>query len=161
VTVGGVTGTVSRIRIRATTIVDWDQKELIVPNREFVTGQLVNWTLSDPVLRVVARVGVAYGSDTRLTIDLLYRVAAENADVLKDPAPRVIFNAFGESSLNFELRCYTSAVQLYRTIHHDLNMAIDDLFRQHSIEIAFPQRDLHVRSIDATLPKEREDLARP
>jgi potassium efflux system protein len=148
VTVGDVTGTVTRIRIRATTIVDWDRKELVVPNREFVTGQLVNWTLSDAVLRVVVRVGIAYGSDTRLATKLLYQVAADNDDVLEDPPPKVIFSAFGSSSLDFELRCFVSSPQQWRVISHELNLAIDDLFRQNNIEIAFPQQDLHVRSID-------------
>ncbi|MEQ9406298.1 MAG: mechanosensitive ion channel [Fuerstiella sp.] len=148
VTVGEVTGTVTRIRIRATTIVDWDRKELVVPNREFVTGQLINWTLSDAVLRLTLQVGIAYGSDTRLATELLYRVAAEEPDVLEEPLPRVVFYCFGESSLDFELRCFVTSPQVYRVIRHDLNMAIDDLFRQHNIEIAFPQRDLHLRSME-------------
>ncbi len=151
VTVGQVTGTVTRIRIRATTLVDWDRKELVVPNREFVTGQLVNWTLSDTVLRVIIKVGVAYGSDTRLATELLYRVAAENPTVLNEPEPMVVFDNFGESSLDFHLRCFVGTLHAYRTISHELNLAIDDLFKQHNIEIAFPQRDLHIRSIESRL----------
>lgn len=154
VTVGDVTGTVTRIRIRATTIVDWDRKELVVPNREFVTGQLINWTLSDSVLRVVASVGIAYGSDTRLATELLYKVADDNPNVLDEPAPRVIFRSFGDSTLDFDLRCFVSSPQMYRNIPHDLNLAIDDLFREHNIEIAFPQRDLHVRSVPERLVPE-------
>lgn len=157
VTVGDVTGTVTRIRIRATTIVDWDRKELIVPNREFVTGQLINWTLSDAVLRVVIKVGIAYGSDTRLATRLLYQVAADCPNVLDEPAPKVIFSLFGESSLDFELRCFVTSPQLYRNVPHELNMVIDDLFRRHHIEIAFPQRDLHVRSIEAAWPAAAAD----
>lgn len=151
VTVGSVTGDVARIRIRATTIVDWDRKELVVPNREFVTGQLVNWTLSDSVLRLTVRVGVAYGSDTRLATELLYRVAAENESVLNEPAPFVIFKQFGESSLDFELRCFVGSLPIYRSVEHELNLKIDDLFRKHNIEIAFPQRDLHIRSAEAPI----------
>lgn len=157
VTVGTVTGTVTRIRIRATTIVDWDRKELVVPNREFVTGQLINWTLSDAVLRVIVRVGIAYGSNTRLAADILYKVAEENPNVLEDPPPNVVFWTFGESSLDFELRVFVNTPQLYRTIAHELNLAIDDAFRENGIEIAFPQRDLHVRSIQAPLPVVRRD----
>jgi len=159
VTVGDITGTVTRIRIRATTIVDWDRKELVVPNREFVTGQLINWTLSDSVLRVVMAVGIAYGSDTRLATDLLYKVARDNPNVLDDPAPKVIFNAFGASSLDFELRCFVGSPSMYRNISHDLNLAIDDLFRQNKIEIAFPQQDLHVRSFEVPVALARENGA--
>ncbi len=147
VTVGGVTGTVARIRMRATTIVDWDRKELVVPNKEFITTQLVNWTLADSILRVIVKVGIAYGSDTRKATELLYGVAARNADVLKQPVPRVLFVSFGESSLDFELRVWVDSPELVRQIPHDLNLAIDDAFREAGIEIAFPQRDLHLRSV--------------
>lgn len=149
VTINDVTGTVTRIRIRATTILEWNNKELIVPNRDFVTGNLVNWTLSNSNLRVVTTVGVAYGSDTTLATRLLYEVAAANPNVLKEPEPLVVFTQFGASSLDFELRCHVPTPQLYRTIAHSLNMAIDEAFRKHNIEIAFPQTDLHIRSVDA------------
>ena len=150
-TIGSIHGTVTRIRIRATTIVDWDNKELIVPNREFVTGHLVNWTLTNPTLRLVINVGVAYGSNTRLTTQLLYRVAMENEYVMEDPEPVVVFKEFGDSCLNFELRVFVNGLTTFRRLRHDLHMAIDDLFREHDIEIAFPQRDLHVRSLPAAL----------
>ncbi|WP_442509524.1 mechanosensitive ion channel domain-containing protein [Novipirellula sp. SH528] len=148
VTIGDVTGTVTRIRIRATTILDWNNKELVVPNKEFVTGNLVNWTLSNASLRLITSVGVAYGSDTRLTTKLLYEVAEKNTSVLEDPPPMVIFNEFGDSTLNFELRVFVGGVSSYRRLKHELHIAIDDAFREHKIEIAFPQRDLHVRSVD-------------
>ncbi|TWU37258.1 mechanosensitive ion channel domain-containing protein [Novipirellula artificiosorum] len=148
VTIGEVTGTVTRIRTRATTILDWDNKELIVPNREFVTGNLVNWTLSNPSLRLTTTVGVAYGSNTRLTTRLLYEVAAANPLVLDDPEPVVVFSSFAESTLDFELRVFTNGLTNFRRLRHELHLAIDDLFREHGIEIAFPQRDLHVRSMD-------------
>ncbi len=147
VTVGAITGTVTKIRIRATTILDWDNKELIVPNKEFVTGNLVNWTLSNPNLRLVLKVGVAYGSDTRLVTELLYQVANQSLNVLETPEPSVVFNEFGDSSLNFELRLFVSDLKLYRSLRHELHIAIDDIFRQHQIEIAFPQCDLHVKSM--------------
>lgn len=146
VTIGSVSGTVSQIRIRATTITDWDRKELVVPNKEFVTGQLVNWTLSDDVLRVVVPVGIAYGSNTDLAIKTLERIVREHPLVLDDPAPQVLFLAFGDSSLNFEVRAFLSGVASRLTVLHDLNMAIDKAFREAGIEISFPQRDLHIRS---------------
>jgi potassium efflux system protein len=147
VTVGGVTGTVMRIRMRATTIEDWDRKELVVPNKEFITNQLVNWTLGDSILRVIVKVGIAYGSDTVKATKLLYEVAAGNPKVLDDPAPRVVFQEFGDSSLNFELRFFVGNPETVRVIPHEMNMAIDAAFRAAGIEIAFPQRDIHIRSV--------------
>ncbi len=153
VTIGSITGTVTKIRIRATTILDWDNKELIVPNREFVTGNLVNWTLSNANLRLVIKVGVAYGSDTRLATELLYQVAEESPHVLAEPEPVVVFNEFGDSSLNFELRLFVSDLTMYRRLRHELHMAIDDAFKKHGIEIAFPQCDLHVRTMPQAMQK--------
>jgi potassium efflux system protein len=150
VTVGGVSGKVARIRIRATTITDWDRKELIVPNREFITGQLVNWTLTDTILRTVIRVGVAYGSDTELARRLLLKVAQEDEHVLDDPPPVAVFDQFGDSTLNFDLRVF-APIEQFLTLRHDLNTAIDREFRNAGIEIAFPQRDLHIRSIEPGL----------
>lgn len=151
VTVGDVTGAVTRIRMRATTIVTWDRTELIVPNREFITTKVVNWTLSDSVLRVIARVGIAYGSNVDRAEAILYKIARENEHVLPDPAPRVVFTSFGDSTLDFELRLFVTSPELYRTIHHQLNKAIDAQFREAGIEIAFPQRDLHLRTADVPL----------
>jgi potassium efflux system protein len=152
VTVGDTSGTVARIRTRATTIVGWDRKELIVPNKEFITGRVMNWTLSDSVLRLVVPVGIAYGSDTRLAREVLMRVAQSGQHVLREPAPRVLFMGFGESALNFEVRVYVGALDCYLSTLDDINTAIDDEFRRAGIEIAFPQRDIHVRSIQGALP---------
>jgi potassium efflux system protein len=151
ITVGNITGTVTKIRIRATTIIDWDRKELVVPNREFVTGQLVNWTLTDQVLRVVIEVGIAYGSDTELATKLLYEVARANADVLDEPPPRVVFHSFGDSTLDFRLKIFVNTLTKFVTIRHSINTEIDKAFRRNNIEIAFPQRDLHLRTSDVEL----------
>ncbi len=148
VTVGDISGIVSRIRIRATTIVDWDQKELIVPNKTFITGQLVNWTLSTPITRLIIKVGIAYGSDTELALRLMLAAAKEHPKVLADPEAAVFFVGFGESSLDFEVRVFASEVSNRgRTkVIHDLHLAIDGAFRRHGVIIAFPQRDLHFKS---------------
>ena len=106
VSVGEVSGTVSRIRIRATWITAFDRKELIVPNKEFVTGRLINWTLSDAILRVSIPVGIAYGSDTDRAIEVLKQVARDSRRVLRDPPPEVLFLSFGDSSLSFEVRVF-------------------------------------------------------
>jgi len=152
VTVDDISGTVTRIRIRATTILDWDRKELVVPNKSFITGNLVNWTLTDKKTRVTVSVGIAYGSDTAKACELLLRIAMDNALVLDDPPPRVVFMAFGESSLDFNLYVHIPHRDHFYQVVHELNMAIDDEFKKADIEIAFPQRDLHLRSADIPFP---------
>jgi potassium efflux system protein len=146
VTIGDITGRVSKIRMRATTVTDWDCKELVVPNKEFITGQLVNWSLSDDVIRVVVPVGIAYGSDTEKALAILKRVAGELPDVLADPEPQVLFLGFGASSLDFEVRVYVPGMDYLLATKHRLHLQIDQEFREAGIEIAFPQRDLHIRS---------------
>lgn len=150
VSVGDIHGTVSKIRIRATWITGFDRKELIVPNKTFVTGQLINWTLSDPVLRLDIPVGIAYGSDTDRAVEVLKKVAADSVRVLHDPAPQVWFLSFGDSALLFELRVFVRGVDQRFRARHELHMNVDKAFRESGLEIAFPQRDLHVRSV----PKE-------
>jgi potassium efflux system protein len=147
VTVGDVNGRVTKIRIRATWITSFDRKELVVPNKEFITSQLVNWSLSDAVLRVDIAVGIAYGSDTDRAHRVLLDVAERNEHVLRDPAPQAFFFGFGESSLDFELRVFSPDVEHRLQIVNDLHMEIDRAFRAEGIEIAFPQRDLHVRTL--------------
>lgn len=152
VTISDVTGTVTNIRIRATTIRKWDQKELIVPNKEFMTGRLINWTLTDSVLRLDFTVGIAYGSDIAKAERLLYEVAKANPKVLKEPEPIVLFRDFGNSSLDFELRVYVSGIDNRLPVWHEINCAIDTAFRAAGVEIAFPQRDIHVRSVSKGIP---------
>ena len=149
VTVADITGVISRIRMRATTITNWDRKEFIVPNKEFITGRLLNWTLSDQVNRVVVNVGIAYGSDTTLATDLILKVAQEHPLVLDEPAPRVTFEEFGASSLNYVLRAFLPDMEPRLQVIHELHIAIDHEFRDAGIEIAFPQQDVHVRSVHA------------
>ena len=146
VTVGDVSGTVSRIQIRATTITDWDRKELIVPNKSFITDRLVNWTLSDPITRLIIKVGVAYGSDTDLAQRLMYEAARKTPSVLEEPEPAVLFLGFGESSLDYEVRIFVAELtnRGRSKILHNLHMRIDKTFREHGVVIAFPQRDVHM-----------------
>ena len=152
VTVADISGVVTRIRTRATTIVGWDRKELIIPNKEFITGNVINWTLSDSILRLVLPVGIAYGSDTDRARKILAGVVGEHPNVLADPPPRILFMGFGDSTLDFEVRAYIGAVDHYLCTRDELNTAIDREFRKAGVEIAFPQRDIHVRSISSTLP---------
>jgi potassium efflux system protein len=158
VTIGDQTGAVTRIQIRATTITDWDRRELIVPNKEFITGKLINWSLSDPITRVVVPVGVAYGSDTQATEKLLLKIARENLMVLTQPEPLAVFIGFGDNSLNFELRIFVRGLENRLPVIHNLHLAIDREFRKAGINIAFPQRDIH---LDTTRPLEVHVISKP
>jgi potassium efflux system protein len=120
VTIGDINGTVSRIRIRATTVVDWDRKELIVPNKEFIVGRLINWSLSDKNIRIRIPVGIAYGSDTKLAEELLVQTARKNPRVLSEPVPEAIFMGFGDNSLDFELRVYINGIENWWPMLHEL-----------------------------------------
>ncbi len=158
VTIGDINGTVSRIRIRATTVIDWDRKELIVPNKEFVVGRLINWSLSDKYVRIRIPVGIAYGSDTKLAEELLMQVARKNPRVISKPAPDAVFKGFGDNSLNFELRVYINGIEDYIPMLHELNVAIDNAFKEAGVTISFPQRDVH---LDATGPLEVRVVSEP
>ncbi|WP_231943727.1 mechanosensitive ion channel domain-containing protein [Aeoliella mucimassa] len=147
ITLGDKTGIVSRIRIRATTITDWDRKEYVVPNKDLVTERLLNWTLSDQINRVVIEVGIAYGSDTDQACDLLRQIVKEHPIVLDDPAPLINFDGFGDSTLNLIVRCYLPNLDNRLQTIHELHTIINRRFNEAEIEIAFPQRDLHIRSM--------------
>ncbi|HWS75683.1 MAG TPA: mechanosensitive channel MscK [Quisquiliibacterium sp.] len=146
VTIGNLSGTVSRIQIRATTITDFDRKEIIVPNKTFVTDQLVNWTLTDTITRVTITLGVAYGSDLELVRRLLLQIARANPRVLAEPAPLVVFQSFGASTLDHELRVHVRELVDRVAVVDEINRRIDQVFREHGIEIAFGQVDVHIRS---------------
>ena len=146
VTIGSFNGTVSKIRIRATTLIDNDRKEVIVPNKAFITERVVNWALTSSMTRLVISVGVAYGSDLELVKRLLLQAAEENEAVLKDPAPAAYFLTFGASTLDHELRVYVGQLSdRIRTIDA-LNRRIDELFMANNIEIAFNQLDIFIKN---------------
>lgn len=149
VTIDNVSGKVSRIQIRATTITDFDRKEYIVPNKEFVTGRVLNWTLSDKTNRIKIEVGVGYGQDTMLARALLVKVARDNPKVLIDPEPLATFEGFGDSCLMLSLRCFIPGLDDRLQVITDLHEAIDREFRKQDLEIAFPQRDIHIRTMAA------------
>jgi potassium efflux system protein len=144
VTIGGVTGKVTKIKIRATTIADWDRKEVIIPNKTFVTDQLINWSLSDAITRVIINIGVAYGSDTYLVHKLIEEAALSNLRVLKEPEPEVFFTTFGNSTLDFELRFFVSSLADRNLAIHEINQVVNQVFKDHNISIAFPQLDVHL-----------------
>lgn len=163
VTVGSVEGRVTRMKIRATTITDWDRRELVVPNREFITSQFINWTLSDPVTRVTIPVGVSYGADTVAAARLLEDIARKNSRVMEEPAPFALFKRFGESTLDIDLRVFLGDRNEWPKLVHELHTTILREFRKAKIEIAFPQRDIHIRTAPATpsFVRELESSERP
>ena len=143
---GEVRGTVESIDTRSTRIRRVDGVHLLIPNSQLLETTVTNWTLVDDLVRTAIRVGVAYGSDVRLTESLLYQAAKEHPDVLETPPVLVIFDNFGDSSLEFELNVWlhSTAERGLRLIRSDLRFRIDELFREHGIVIAFPQRDVHL-----------------
>jgi potassium efflux system protein len=133
-TTGGLTGTVSRIRIRATSITDFDNKELIVPNKEFVTSKVLNWTLNDSLLRLVFPVGILGGTDVQTAQKLLYELAKSNPSVLRHPQPQVLVTGFGDNVLMLELRIYCSGIESVVGLKNDMNLGIERLFRENNIQ---------------------------
>ena len=145
--VAGVAGRVTKIQLRSTTVVTNDNITMIVPNADFISNTVTNWSHGDPKVRIRVPVGVAYGSDLKLLQRLLLEAAAEHPKALRDPSPVVLFNEFGDSSLNFELGVWTQEMTA-TPIHFtsQMNFIIEQKLRENDIEIPFPQRDLHVRS---------------
>ncbi|MBI6527690.1 mechanosensitive channel MscK [Proteus vulgaris] len=146
VTIGTYSGTVSRIRIRATTVTDFDRKEVIIPNKAFVTERLINWTLSDTVTRIIIQVGVAYGSDLDKVKAILMKAAKENARVMTEPEPVVLFTEFGASTLNHDLRFYVRTLGDRSIAIDEVNRAIDKLCNENNINIAFNQLDVYLHN---------------
>lgn len=143
VTVGEVSGVVSRIRIRATTITNWDRQELLVPNKEFITKQLLNWSLSDPTIRINIPIGLDYSTDVPLAMQLMIEAAQEHENVMQDPTPVVVFDGFGNNSLNMILRCYLPNLDRRAGTTSDLNLAIHRKFKAAGIAVAIPKREVY------------------
>ncbi|MCG8650563.1 MAG: mechanosensitive ion channel [Pirellulales bacterium] len=144
VTVDGSTGVVTKMQIRATTVTNWDRQELVIPNKDLVTGKLLNWTLSNVINRVVIHVGVAYGANPDQVRELLLEVVHKHPEVLDDPGPMVTFEQFGDSSLNFVIRCYLPSLEKRLQTIHDLHAEIARTLENAQIEIPFPQRDIRM-----------------
>jgi len=146
VMVGDTEGDVEEIHIRSTIIKTVNNVSIIVPNSEFVSSNVINWTYSDPKVRLDISIGVSYDSDLDLVLNSLKEVAEDNADVLVSPKPEVLFLEFGDSSWNLELRIWIDEPTRHWHVRSDINCAIVRKFRENKIEIPFPQRDLHLRS---------------
>ena len=164
VTVGDTDGVVTRIQIRATTIRNWDKKELLVPNKEFVTGRLLNWSLSDQVTRLIVSVGVAYGSDIQQAKSVMLEVAGSTECIMVDPKPSVTFESFGDNALILVLRCFVESLDNRLGIISNLHEEINRKFNDAGINIAFPQRDLHLNTqkpLDIRIHYPDDPVAKP
>jgi potassium efflux system protein len=152
IVVGNTEGYVRRISIRSTQIETFDRADVIVPNSELISNQVTNWMLRDPWGRVIVPIGVAYGSDVEKVRELLLQIARAHplaiTDGIRVSPPRVLFRGFGDSALNFELRFFIRNVDQRLATVSDLNFAIEKTLREANIQIPFPQRDLHLRSVD-------------
>lgn len=147
IVVGGTHGTVRKIAVRATEIETFDRATLIVPNSDLISGQVTNMTHGSSIGRLIVPVGVAYGSDVRKVEEILKEVASSHALVLRFPSPSVVFQGFGESALEFEIRAYLRDVNYVLSAKSDMNFEIERRFREAGIEIPFAQRDLNIRNV--------------
>ncbi len=148
ISVGKTEGYVQKISVRSTVIQTFDRSDVIVPNSELISNQVTNMMLNDKYGRLIVPIGVAYGSDTDLVRTILLHIAKGNDRVINDgsaPAPLVLFLEFGESSLNFELRCHLANIDERLRVKSAINYEIDRAFRKHNISMPFPQRDLYIK----------------
>jgi potassium efflux system protein len=154
VEVNGLSGTVKRIGARSSTIATAQGAEVIVPNNSLIANQVVNWTLSSPWRRVDIPVGVAYGSDPDTVLRLLTGVASGHDGVMPDPPPAAFFLGFGDSALNFELRFWANRQDIWFQLKSDVSIGVAQALRDANIEVPFPQRDLHLRSMDTSIAEQ-------
>lgn len=146
ITLGDLSGRVSQIRIRATVLTDFDRRDIVIPNKQFITGQFVNWSLSNTITRITVRVGVAYGSDLEKTREILLKIAEDEPRVLNEPAPMALFLTFGASTLDHELRVHVGGLSDRNPTIDAINREIDRRFREAGVEIAFNQIDVHFKN---------------
>lgn len=146
---GELVGEVKRIGIRSSAVRTWQGAEVIVPNASFISESVTNWTLSDRLRRIDVKVGVAYGTDPVLVLELLTKVATDHPLVLTEPPSVALFLGFGDSALDFELRAWTNRFEQWVRIRSELNVAVNAALRDAKITIPFPQRDVHLDSLRA------------
>nr|WP_224746118.1 mechanosensitive ion channel domain-containing protein [Neiella litorisoli] len=145
VTIRGMSGTVTRINTRATTVVDWDRKEIIIPNKAFITEDFVNWSLSDAITRIVLRIGVRHDSDVRMVTKMILQAADECEMVIDEPTPEVFLLEYSDSALIFELRAFTSDTSHRLPSIHEIHSRVIKKFNALNITVAHPQLDIHVK----------------
>ena len=151
----GVFGEVQRIGIRSSTVRTWQGAEVIVPNAQLISEQVTNWTLTDDKRRIEIPVGVAYGTAPPLVLELLKAVARSNPAILDDPAPTAFFMNFGDSALEFELRCWTDQPDRFMGVRSEVAVGVEAALREAGVTVPFPQRDLHLRTVPVSHPADR------
>jgi small-conductance mechanosensitive channel len=149
VIVAGEWGTITKIGLRSTVMLTFDESEMIVPNTDLVSEKVVNWTLTNPTARVIMEVGVAYGSDIATVLGILREAGSAHEATLSEPPPEALFTGFGDSSLDFELRVWVNAIRKRFQVRSVVLTEIERRLAESGIQIPFPQRDLHVRSVEA------------
>ncbi len=146
--IDGTNGTVTRIGIRSSTVRTFQGAEVIIPNANFISGKVINWTLSNAQRRLELPVGIAYGSDPKVAAKLLEQAATTHESVLTTPAPAVYLKEFGDSAINFELQFWVMQESNTVKVKSEVALAAMGLLAEAGIEIPFPQRDLRLRSVD-------------
>jgi small-conductance mechanosensitive channel len=154
--VGNLMGTVKEMGIRSSHIRTFEGAEVIVPNGLLISKEVVDWTLSDKSRRIEVISGVAYGSDVHQVKKLLLEIIKNHPDVKQDPEPLVLFNAMSESSLDFRLLFWTEHFDQWLRIRSEVIFAIHDVLRENGISIPFPQRDLHIKSVDPVIFRQKD-----
>ena len=139
-------GKVIHIGLRTSKLKTRDDVILVVPNSKFVNDTIINWSQMDYNTRFSVKVGVAYGSDTKLVSDILYDCAIKNKNISASPKPFVRFNDFGDSSLDFQVFFWVKEPFLVENTKSDIRYAVDDAFRKNGVQIPFPQRDIHIKT---------------
>jgi small-conductance mechanosensitive channel len=142
--VGDTIGKVEKITLRNTTLITRDDYTIIMPNRKFIAENVTNWSYNNNIMRFSLKVGVAYGSDTKLVSKLMMNSAESHSLVSKQRKGFVGFKNFGDSALEFELYFWTTEIFRIEIVKSDLRFMIDKAFRENGITIPFPQRDLHI-----------------
>ncbi len=147
VQIGEDWGTINRINIRTTIVQTFDNASLIIPNSQMLSNRVTNWSFKDPKVRRQVDVGVAYGSDVQKVRKILLKIVSDMSEIMNDPAPRVDFMDFGDSALIFRVRFWITSPEFWLTAPTELRFRIDEEFKKNNIEIAFPQQDIHIRSV--------------
>jgi potassium-dependent mechanosensitive channel len=151
VVIDGEWGTIKKIGLRSTVVETFDRSEMIVPNGDLVSEKVINWTLSNPIARLALPIGVAYGSPVASVLQILKEAATAHPAVLEEPSPQALFVGFGDNSLDFELRLWVRELRLRLEVKSLVLEELDRRFRDAGIGIPFPQRDLHLRSLDPAI----------
>ena len=145
ISVGNISGDVKKINIRATTVLNFEMQEILVPNRDLITKEVTNWTLENSIIRLIINIGVAYGSDINKVKSILYGIAKNQPEILETPETEVFFMNHNDSSLDFELRVFIPNPGLKLIIKDRINTLINQEFKTNNIEIPFPQQDIHIK----------------